>query len=155
MTNQTKKDVRGVPAHLSAILAALPNESRLEKLLLKSPISARTLMELAGYLLAADNRERQQSAANKKHLVSKTAREFVCKLWHKDRVRYKFNIEFSTAAASAVLKKFNFSVKPETISRDWLKGIEPSKSMRVESNAIAYVDGRYIKSKLKTTNRKV
>lgn len=151
MAKPKKGNLGGVPAHLSAILDALPSESRLEKILLKTPLDAKTLMELARCILDAGKRAHQQSAANKKHAASKKARDFVCKLWHTTHHSYRFKIEFSTAAAAVVQQKFDLVVKPATISRDWLKGIEQSKSMAVVSGAIAYVDGRYIKGKLKTT----
>jgi Mg/Co/Ni transporter MgtE len=149
VTEQAKTDGGGPPAHLAAILKSLRDESKLDILLRKSPLDAKTLIDLIAYLSASDKRTRQQAAANSKHAPNRAARKFVLKLWHSKRHLYKFNIEFSKDAAAAVLKKYQVSVKAETICRDWLRGIGESASMAQKNGAIAYVDGRYIKGTIK------
>lgn len=120
----------------------------LDTLLSMKPVSAQNLIELASSLTQSGHTQRQQDAANAKHAANKKAREFVQNLWHIDRFKYTTNIEFSRQAALKVLKKFAVEVKPETISRDWLKGIGSSRSMQTKLNARAYVDGRYISGTL-------
>lgn len=118
-----------MPANLSEIIEALPNKSKLDKLLSVSPLDAKMLMDLLAYSLTDDKRRRQQSASNKKHALNQKARGFVRDLWQKNRQLYKSNKDFADFAGTMVLKQFNVSVKSETISRDWLSGLsQPTPS---------------------------
>lgn len=120
----------------------------LDILLKQRPIDAKSLRYLVSYLKSLANSQRQQDAANKKHIANKAARQWVQKFWHQDRSKYSTNIEFSTIAASKVVTKFKVSIKPETIARDWLRGVGESDSMKVIKHPRAYVDGKYIGRKL-------
>lgn len=94
----------------------------LDHLLRARPLSAETLRQLVGHLVAADRQKRQSEAANAKHSTHQKARAWVCKHCEKNRRRYASKIAYATDASALVVAKFGISVKPTTIARDWLPG---------------------------------
>ncbi len=134
-------------AGLAEFVAAIDDVNQLAKVLESTPIDAKTLRALVAHCVNAATVNRQKAAANKKHAKNQEARVFAINVWHQKRYKYKTNKEFSEAAAQAVFKKFGVSVLGSTISRDWLRGVPPSRSMASKNGALAYVDGRFIGGK--------
>lgn len=144
MTTRAKKVGNGRAVDPAEFVSALGDVDQLTQLLKRKPIDAKTLIALVAHLVAAETTKRQKFAANKKHEKTQTAKKFTIDFWHKKRCQYRFNKDFSIAAAAVVLQKYGVSVKAETIARDWLRGVPVSRSMTVKKGARAYVDGEYI-----------
>ena len=152
MATKAQKFIGDHSVYLAALTRAFADPRAvdlLDELLTCQPMNARALIDLVKHFTVADHRRRQQDAANKKHASSREARVFVHRLWHAKRYKYPSNIEFSRVAAAQVLEKFGVDVKAETIARDWLNGIGESRSTAFRKDARAYVDGRFINSKLR------
>lgn len=122
-------------------------QKSLQALLKIRPIDAEVLEALAGLLQAAALRQRQQSAANSKHHLTRKAKEFVSRMWAKNLSDRGTNKAFSENAAWRVFTKFGVEVKPETIARDWLKRFEKPKDQNFSPEVVAFVDGRSIKKR--------